>query len=340
MAESGVPPAVAPGRRASATALMPGLFVAAIATMAAAFLADHYQAPLTLMALLIGMAANFLNADPRLGRGLDFAAGPLLKAGIILLGARITFAEMGEIGAAAFTGLVVGIVLTLAFSALLGRLLGYGSAFGVLAGGAVAICGASAALAIAALLGARRVGREQLTLVLVGTALASALAMVLYPLLAGWLGFTDGQAGYLTGAAIHDVAQALGAGFSISPEAGETATIVKLSRVALLAPLLAILALIFRDGGDAKKRPSPPWFVLGFLAVAGINSLGYLPADLVGIASTAGAALLAGAVAANGVRSPLADLAGQGPKALGVTFGASIALAAMATFTAAFLVPA
>ena len=114
----------------------------------------------------------------------------------------------------------------------------------LLAGGATAICGASAALALYSLIGDKRVDQARFTLTLVGITVASALAMTLYPVLAAQLGLSDAQAGFLIGASIHDVAQAIGGGFSFSPAAGEVATIVKLTRVALLAPMLMLLSLI------------------------------------------------------------------------------------------------
>jgi len=102
-----------------------------------------------------------------------------------------------------------------------------------LAGGAVAICGASAAMAIISIWASRRAGQEKLTLVLGGISLMSSAAMALYPILARMLDLSDRQAGFLLGASIHDVAQSLGAGFSFLDSAGATATAVKLTRVAL-----------------------------------------------------------------------------------------------------------
>src|SRR3546814_10217648 len=106
--------------------------------------------------------------------------------------------------------------------------------------------------------------------------------MTLYPILAAERALSDTQAGFLIGASIHDVAQAIGGGFSFSPQAGEVATIVKLTRVALLAPMLMLVGLWLAraGGGDAAKRRIPlrlPWFILGFLALAAPNSLVALP---------------------------------------------------------------
>lgn len=298
-------------------ALAPGLAVVALATLAAGYLADHYGAPLTLMALLVGLALNFLSPDERLGPGLTFASRTLLRLGIVLVGLRVTVGQMVDLGPFAFAALAAIVAVTLATGAWLGRALGFGAAFGALAGGSVAICGASAALAFATLLGERRIDRAQLALVLVGVASASAFAMFAYPIVAHYLALSDHQAGFVLGASIHDVAQALGAGYAVSPEAGGTAAIVKLTRVALLAPALAVVALYLpREPGRRSAGGVLPWFVIGFFIVAAINSLLALPPEIGRWGGTAATWLLAAAVAATGIRSPMQELRRQGAKPL------------------------
>src|SRR3546814_17964292 len=111
------------------------------------------------------------------------------------------------------------------------------------------VCSSDLALALWSLIGDRRVDQARFTLTLVGITVASALAMTLYPVLAAQMGLSDTQAGFLIGASVHDVAQAIGGGFSFSQKAGEVATIVKLTRVALLAPMLMLVALWPGRGG-------------------------------------------------------------------------------------------
>ena len=137
--------------------------------------------------------------------------------------------------------------------------------------------------------------------------------MSLYPVLAHMIGLTDRQAGWLVGGSIHDVAQALGAGYSFSDKAGETAAIVKLTRVALLAPALAVVALIFPvEAGQKRDRVGLPWFVIGFLALGAVNSFVPLPAEAGGWAKTTTQSLLLLAVTATGIRSPMHLLLNQG----------------------------
>lgn len=274
-------------------AYLPGLAMAGVASLAAAYLSDHYGAPIMLMGLLIGLAFNFVNADRRLHDGLNFASKTLLRWGIVLVGLQVTFSEIASLGLPAFVAIAALIGLVLLTGTLVGRAAGMGSAFGTLAGGAVGICGASAALALSSVLGERRVNQAQLTLVLVTISAASALAMSLYPAIAHMLHLSDRQAGFLMGASIHDVAQALGAGYSYSPEAGETASIVKLTRVALLAPTLALVALAYPANGEQRGSGlAVPWFVLGFLGMTALNSFVALPAAVLTAVPKVATALL------------------------------------------------
>lgn len=317
---------------------LPGLAVVAAATLAAGFLADRYGAPLTLMALLIGLALNFLSADRRLHPGLGFASRDLLRWGIVLVGARITFGQIAALGFEALGAIVALVAVTIAAGVLVARRLGFDRWFGMLAGAAVAICGASAALAVATTLGQRRISQAQLTLVLIGISAMSAAAMVLYPILAHALGLGDAQAGFLLGAAIHDVAQALGAGYSFSDPAGQVATIVKLTRVALLAPALAVIALFLPKSERGGAGQGVPWFVVGFFAVAAVNSLGVIPPLVVHGAEALAAALLATAVAATAMRSPLPQLLRMGARPLIVVGLTTLVLLVGATLAGALLI--
>ena len=295
---------------------LPGLLIAGVTSLAAAYLAEHYGAPIMLMGLLIGLAFNFANADARLHPGLGFASKTLLRWGIVLVGLQITFGQIAALGIPAFAAIAVMVVVVSASGALAARLVGRDIAFGTLAGGAVAICGASAALALSSVLGERRTSQAQLTLVLVAVSAASAVAMSVYPAIAHLLELTDRQAGFLMGASIHDVAQALGAGYSYSAEAGATATVVKLTRVALLAPALLVVAWLYRaEKAAGSGRIGLPWFVVGFFAVCALNSLVALPEALVAGAKPLATAALLLAVTATGIRSPLNLLLEQGWKA-------------------------
>lgn len=291
---------------------LPGLAMTGVAALAAAYLSEHYGAPLMLMALLIGLAFNFTNADARLHAGLGFASKTLLRWGIVLVGLQVTFAQIAGLGWVAFVAIAAIIALVTLTGTLAARGGAMGSAFGTLAGGAVAICGASAALALSSVLGEKRASQAQLTLVLVSVSAASALAMSIYPILARALALSDTQAGFLMGASIHDVAQALGAGYSYSESAGATASIVKLTRVAMLAPALAVVAWAYPATDRTRGGIRLPWFVLGFLAMTTLNSLVALPTLVIAWSPQVASALLLLAVTATGIRSPMHLLLEQG----------------------------
>lgn len=328
---------LAPPTRRSWRDYPAGLVVVLAGTAAAGFLTDRYGAPLTLMALLIGLSLNFLSADVRTDAGTGFAARHFLRWGIVLAGVRITFAQVWDLGPVALAAVAAIVALTIGVGVLAARRLGQISGFGALAGGAVAICGASAAMALAATLGERRTGHGQLALVLVGISAMSAAAMVLYPVAAHWLGLSDGQAGFLLGASIHDVAQSLGAGYAYSNAAGDVATIVKLSRVALLAPVLFIIAM-FLPRAPGSKGVGVPWFVIGFFAVAGINSFGVIPAVIVTAAESLATVGLAAAVTAVAIRSPLRELLEAGWRPLLVILIATLTAFVLAVAAALLLI--
>lgn len=306
-------------------AMAPGLGVTALAALAAAWLGDHYGAPLMLMGLLIGLAFNFLNADVRLHEGLGFASKTLLRWGIVLVGLQVTVWEIADLGWPSFVAVALMIGLVIGAGTLVSRALGLGIGFGLLAGGSVAICGASAALALSTALGERRVNQAQLTLVLVTVSAASAAAMSLYPILATVLGLSPKAAGFLIGASIHDVAQALGAGYSLGEVQGQTAAIVKLTRVALLAPTLLLVTLALSRDGGAKSGAAPvPWFIVAFLALTALNSIIPLPPVVAVVAKQGTTALLLLAVVATGIRSPMHLLLKQGWRASMPVVGATV----------------
>lgn len=290
--------------------LLPGLLLCGVASLAALWLSDHYGFPAILLGLLIGLALNFLSDHPKAGAGLDFAARHFLRAGIILLGLQVTLMQITEMGWLPFAGLFA--IMAASFAAGIGgaAIAGQSRYSGILAGGATAICGASAALALYGVIGKDRLDQARFTVVLMGVALASAIALSAYPALAAMLGMSDTQAGYLVGASIHDAGQAIGGGFAISDTAGAKATIVKLTRVAMLAPIVGLVALWIGGSAQGKdattagwKRFALPPFIIAFLALVALNSLVSVPAAIGDYGLTASKTLLLLAVTATAMRS-------------------------------------
>lgn len=284
-----------------------------------------------LFALLLGRALNFLVEDQRLASGIQFAASAVLRFGVALLGLRLTLENVTSLGLATVLALAVGVALTLVCGVVLARALGQDRDLGRLAGGATAICGASAALAIASVLPQREGHEKRTTLVVIGVTTLSTAAMVLYPALTSWLGLDATRAGVFIGATIHDVAQVVGAGFSISPAAGDTATITKLIRVALLVPVLLCIALVVR-GGAARTGSAPllPWFAVAFALLMVLNSTGWVPLALQPLAGQASQVCLVVAIAAVGLKTSLRDVATLGWRPVWLMVLVTLFLAAIA----------
>ena len=294
----------------------PGIAVSGVVAIAASLLSLQYKASAMLFALLLGMALHFLAEEGRCLPGIQLASSVVLRTGVALLGLRITIDQVTALGWSAIALVVVSVVLTVAIGIVIARSLKLGSAFGTLTGGAVAICGASAALAIASILPTHRHAERDASFTVIGVTALSTLAMILYPLVVGALGLDHRLAGIFLGATIHDVAQVVGAGYSVSNETGDAATIVKLLRVAMLLPVcLAIgFALHVRGATAAHAAPILPWFAVAFAALVVVNSLGWVPAPVVDAGSTLSRACLVTAIAAIGMKTSLKSLADMGLK--------------------------
>ncbi len=291
----------------SASIVLPGLLASLVVGLAASFLSEHYSAPTMLFALLLGMSLNFVADDQRAMPGIAFSARTLLRIGVALLGFRIVLGEILALGPRAIILLILAVLSTLLFGYLVARLTGRGKHFGALSGGAVGICGASAALAIAAILPKSDKQERETAFVVVGVTALSTLAMIVYPLISAAVALTDVQAGVFIGATIHDVAQVVGAGYSISDQAGDTATLFKLIRVALLLPVVILFSLLFRGEGDvgAERPPLLPGFLTAFVVITLINSVMPIPAGVTETMSNVSRQCLITAIAAIGLKTDL-----------------------------------
>lgn len=301
--------------QAGAARLAPGLLLAATVAAAAGFLGAHYGAPVMLFALLIGMAFNFLHEQGPCRAGVDLAAKFVLRLGVGLLGIRVVLDDLLQIGAQGALVLAGLVAATIATGLAIAPLLRRTWRFGLLTGGAVAICGASAALALAAVIPANERSERNTLFTVMGVTVLSTIAMIAYPILFQALGFSEPQVGFLIGATIHDVAQVVGAGFTVSDAAGETAVMVKLFRVALLPVVLMAVVLavrLARPGEAAGRITLLPWFMVLFLALAALGSAVDLPEPLVDQVNTLSRACLIVAIAALGIKTSLRSMTDAG----------------------------
>jgi uncharacterized integral membrane protein (TIGR00698 family) len=302
------------------TQRFPGFAIAVVVAIAALFLSSHYGASAMLFALLLGMALNFLGQEPKTAPGVQFAASTILRCGVALLGLRIAFSDIAVLGFGVAAVVVLAVIATIGFGVLLARVSRTSTAFGVLTSGAVAICGASAALAIAAALPNHLQRDRDTSFTVIGVTALSTIAMIAYPILTKALGLSEHEAGIFVGATIHDVAQVIGAGYTISKDAGDTATIVKLLRVAMLLPVIFVITVIVRRNSIApanntiSRPPLLPWFVAVFAAFVVLNSVVVLPHAVTDIANSTSRLFLVIAIAAIGMKTQLRELMNLGAR--------------------------
>jgi len=308
---------------------MPGLLLSATIALAVRFVSDRLGGPAMLYALLFGMAFNFLTEDERFARGIRVASRNILRVGVALLGLRITTGDVIELGWPVVALIVASVVATILIGGLIGRAFGLKSDQSILSAGAVAICGASAALAIASVLPPHKDHERNVILTVAGVTALSTVAMVFYPVFVTYLQYDNSTAGIFLGATIHDVAQVVGAGYMISDQTGEVSTLVKLIRVACLVPVVITISLLMhrRRSPESGNEPLLPWFLVAFVVLVIVNSLGWVPAEANTMLTPVSSWCLLTAVAALGVKTSLKALADVGPAPVGVMLIQTVFLA-------------
>ncbi len=231
--------------------------------------------PAIVIALVIGMLLHPMAKAERFQPGITFCVKKLLRWAIALLGLRVALGDIVALGLGTALLVVLAMAVTIVTGFLLARWLGREAGTGALAGVATAVCGASAALAPATVVPAYRGKSADVAFTVIAMNVLATVAMLAYPLICVWLDFNPTQTGIMLGATIHDVAQVVGAGQSISDDVANTAVIVKLFRVFLLLPAVLVVGWwLLRDGEAGTKAKVPvPVFALVFLALCLVNSV-------------------------------------------------------------------
>lgn len=313
--------------------IYPGAALCIVLALAGRFLAEHYGAPALVMVLLLGFGFAGQAGNERVRPGVEFCSRQILRIGVALLGARIGMEQVLTVGSLPLLMVLTCTPLIIGAAFLLGRWLGLPPLHSLVAGVAVAICGVSAAVAVAATLPRGSLEDRRLLGVIVVVTGLGTLSMLLLPPLFAQLGYSDTQAGMLLGASIHDVAQAAGAGYLVSDTAGDIATLTKLLRVSLLVPIILIVGVVLnnRKSGQADH----PWFLLGFIGLFALNSLGWLPEQLRQVLVNASFACLLVTMAGLGMRTSLGSIINQGwrPMALLGTLSGLLVISAMTILT-------
>jgi uncharacterized integral membrane protein (TIGR00698 family) len=296
----------------------PGVALCAVIA-AIAFVADKQNflrfgavwIPPLILTLVIGMALQPLSDRAVLKPGIEFAGRTLLRVGVALYGARLTFGQLVDGGALPVLIALAAVSCTIVFGAWAARLFGLTRDFGLLTGCATGVCGAAAAMAASAVLPKHANSDRDLAFTVMGVNFLSTVVMVIYPTLQPVLGYSLHEMGVFLGGAIHDVAQVAGAGQTMGPQVLTEAIITKLLRVAFLLPAIAGIAWWVARGGEAagEARPSPPVFLFGFLALAALNSAGVVPPDVKAAVADISSFLIITAIAALGIKTSLLALA-------------------------------
>ncbi len=316
-----VPPEPRAAPASAALAILPGLLLAsavAICGYLLRWLPGMTTFSPMILAILLGMAFHNLVGTPAIARpGVTFSLRRLLRIAIILLGLQLTITQVIEVGGRGIGIIAATLVATFAFTVWMGRLLGVDRKLTQLIAAGTSICGASAVIATNTVTDA---ADEDVAYAVACVTVFGSVAMFSYPLLPGLLHLDPHAFGLWSGASIHEIAQVVAASFQGGQKAGEFGTIAKLSRVMLLAPTVIILGSIaaWRAAKNATSaaassaRPPLPWFVLGFVALVGLNSLVTLPSSAKIWIVAATTFLLSIALAAMGLETDVRKLTARG----------------------------
>jgi uncharacterized integral membrane protein (TIGR00698 family) len=315
--------------RVSAARFGPGLLAVGIgvAVSYALNLVVPTISALTIAVALGAVARNTGLIGSRTLPGTRFATKKLLRAGVVLLGLQLAVDQILGLDPGVLLVVLVTVTVTFATTIVVGRRIGASPGTTLLVATGFSICGASAAAAMDAVSDSDE--EDLATAVALVTIFGSAVIVVL-PLLQHPLGLGDASFGIWSGASVHEVAQVVATASVAGPTALAFATVVKLTRVVLLAPLIAGYSVLRRrrtnaDTGD--RPPLVPLFVLGFVAMVGLRSTGVLPSEILAVAKVATTLLLAGALFGLGTSVHLAGLVRTG--------GRAVALGAVSTVVAA-----
>lgn len=324
-------------------ALLPGLALAGAIAFAGielgkiAWLQSHGMSALTIAIVLGIVVGNTVYAHlvPRSAPGVGFAKQNVLRLGIILYGLRLTFQDIGHVGLAGIVTDALVVCSTFSLACWLGaRLFGLERETAMLIGAGSSICGAAAVMAAEPVVHGRA---EQVTVAVSTVVVFGTVAIFLYPALYHLnlhyqlISLSPGAYGLFAGSTIHEVAQVVAAARAIGEQAANTAVIAKMVRVMILAPFLIILSAyisrsrraahahsagVASEAASTSGRIVVPWFALGFVAMAGVNSLGVIPENVAGAMIDIDTAMLAMAMAGLGLTTQIAAIRTAGIKPL------------------------
>jgi uncharacterized integral membrane protein (TIGR00698 family) len=324
--------------QATAGNLLPGLFLTF--TIAVAAVATRNLAGLTalsplIIAIVLGMTFSNTVGTPTVFKpGVTFSMRRILRFAIVLLGLQLSLSQVASVGVVGFTIISLTLVGTFFFTVWFGRCVGVDHKLVQLIAAGTSICGASAVIATNTV---TRASDEDVAYAVASVTAFGSAAILLYPALGGVLELAPHAFGLWAGASIHEIAQVVAAASQNGTEAGNFATISKLSRVMLLAPMILVLGHVVakdgraRNGGTvepaAPQAVPKPWFVAGFVAMMLFNSLDLIPPADQAYLTQVTTFLLTVALAAMGLETDIGKLRAKGWKPLLVGAGAWLFIA-------------
>ncbi len=301
--------------------IIPGLLLTLGIAYVSRFLSDLLPVHVIgagVIALFIGMILNpWVSGKEGLYPGITFTGKKILRFAIILMGISLSFHQVLEVGR--FSLIVMVFTLFAAFFGgyLLGKLLGLDWKLSGLISSGTGICGGSAIAAVAPVIGAKD---QFIAYAISATFIFDVFMVVLFPLMGEAMNLSDLGFGLWTGTAINDTSSVVAAGYSYSEIAGDFAVIVKLTRTLAIIPVVLIFSMIARKHSTQKSSVQIleifPWFILGFLAMVGLNSTGQIPAEVSTSLSTLGRFFMVMALGAIGLKTNFNELSKSGIKPL------------------------
>jgi len=288
--------------------------------------------PMILSVIIGVLVHNFVGAPHAAHKGMAFSLRAILRFSIILLGLQITARQAADLGPGGIAMIATALVSTLAFTILMGRALGVAQGLALLIGVGTSICGASAVIAAKTATAGKD---DDAAYAVACVTLFGTLAMLSYPLAQGFLHLSPRAYGLWAGASIHEIAQAVAASFQGGADAGQFGAIAKLTRVAMMAPVVIVLgemtARLGLAGHGERQKPPFPWFLVGFLVLATFNSLVAIPHEIAAPIGVVTTFLLSMAMAAMGLVTDLGAIRARGlrPLALGLLASLFICLVSL-----------
>ncbi len=295
-----------------------GIFYCVLIAIAALFLSLYIPIGAVAIAIILGIIiGNLFKPGDKFNKGINFSEKHILSLAIALMGVNLNFLVLKELGVKSIFVIVVAMFITISSSLLLAKMFKFNKKFALLLGIGNGICGSSAIAATEQIIGSRKedVGLSVAIVNFLGT-----IGIFLLPFIASIiLSFTDVNAGLLIGNTLQAVGQVVASGFSISNISGQTATIVKMTRILLLTPIVFILIFVFSNKkkvNEKKGKVKIPLFVIGFVLSSLVPTFKLLPNEYVNVIGKLSHYLLIIAMAGIGLKITFGSILKDGRSAL------------------------